>query len=181
MPETTFENATLRLLIEDEDGIVTTASLQQTDSSGGGGIGGSIADKQIAFGSGTDIAGTDSLKWENDSLIIDGGDVSAGSFTLDGAVEALVAPNNHTIDIGDPSNGVGIQIDLTATIFLTNNIADSSIQVSLNGGSFSIGGGPLWLSPQADPPGSPAEGMIYADTDHHLYYYNGTTWKQLDN
>ena len=37
------------------------------------------------------------------------------------------------------------------------------------------------LVPQADPPGSPAEGMIYADTDHHLYYYNGTTWKQLDN
>ncbi len=37
------------------------------------------------------------------------------------------------------------------------------------------------LLPQALPPGSPAEGMIYADTDHHLYYYNGSTWVQLDN
>lgn len=39
----------------------------------------------------------------------------------------------------------------------------------------------LKLTPMADPPGSPEEGMIYADTDHHLYYYNGSTWKQLDN
>lgn len=39
----------------------------------------------------------------------------------------------------------------------------------------------LALTPTASPPGSPAEGMIYADTDHHLYFYNGTTWLQLDN
>jgi hypothetical protein len=26
------------------------------------------------------------------------------------------------------------------------------------------------------------EGMVYANaTDHHLYYFNGTAWKQLDN
>jgi len=31
-------------------------------------------------------------------------------------------------------------------------------------------------------PSSPTEGMIYANSsDHHLYFYNGTTWKQLDN
>jgi len=35
--------------------------------------------------------------------------------------------------------------------------------------------------PRADPPASAQEGQIYADTDHHLYYYNGSTWKQLDN
>ena len=39
----------------------------------------------------------------------------------------------------------------------------------------------LTLTPMADPPGAPAEGMIYADTDHHLYYYNGSGWVQLDN
>lgn len=39
----------------------------------------------------------------------------------------------------------------------------------------------LKLTPMASPPGSPEEGMIYADTDHHLYYYNGSTWVQLDN
>lgn len=31
-------------------------------------------------------------------------------------------------------------------------------------------------------PDSPVEGNIYANSsDHHLYYYNGTEWKQLDN
>jgi len=37
------------------------------------------------------------------------------------------------------------------------------------------------LTPQADPPGSAVEGMVYADTDHHLYYYNGSGWVQMDN
>lgn len=37
------------------------------------------------------------------------------------------------------------------------------------------------LVPQALPPASAVEGDIYADTDNHLYYYNGTAWKQLDN
>jgi len=37
------------------------------------------------------------------------------------------------------------------------------------------------LTPTASPPSGATEGMIYADTDHHLYYYNGTGWIQLDN
>lgn len=37
------------------------------------------------------------------------------------------------------------------------------------------------LTPTASPPAGATEGMIYADTDHHLYYYNGTSWIQLDN
>ena len=36
------------------------------------------------------------------------------------------------------------------------------------------------LTPIATPP-TGVEGMIYADTDHHLYFYNGTSWVQLDN
>jgi len=39
----------------------------------------------------------------------------------------------------------------------------------------------LELFPSVNPPGGATEGAIYADTDHHLYYYNGTTWIQLDN
>jgi len=31
-------------------------------------------------------------------------------------------------------------------------------------------------------PSTPVEGMIYGNsTDHHIYYYNGSTWVQLDN
>lgn len=39
----------------------------------------------------------------------------------------------------------------------------------------------LLLEPLADPPTNALEGMIYTDTDHHIYYYNGSSWKQLDN
>ncbi len=39
----------------------------------------------------------------------------------------------------------------------------------------------LKLTPSASPPVTANEGDIYADTDHHLYYFNGTDWKQLDN
>ena len=38
----------------------------------------------------------------------------------------------------------------------------------------------LKLTPIATP-SNPTEGDIYAGTDHHLYYYNGSMWKQLDN
>lgn len=35
------------------------------------------------------------------------------------------------------------------------------------------------LTPTANPPATAAEGMIYADTDHKLYFYNGTDWKEV--
>lgn len=39
----------------------------------------------------------------------------------------------------------------------------------------------LKLNP-GSAPGSPVEGDVYANsTDHHLYFYNGTGWVQLDN
>ena len=40
-------------------------------------------------------------------------------------------------------------------------------------------GASIKLTPTADPPTSAVEGMLYADTDHKLYYYNGTTWKEV--
>lgn len=41
--------------------------------------------------------------------------------------------------------------------------------------------GGVIFEPRANPPAAADEGMVYADTDHHLYYYNGSAWKQLDN
>lgn len=39
----------------------------------------------------------------------------------------------------------------------------------------------LHLTPGSTP-GSPSEGDIYSNSsDHHLYFYNGTSWVQLDN
>ena len=37
----------------------------------------------------------------------------------------------------------------------------------------------LALTPTASPPAGETEGMLYADTDHKLYYYNGTDWKEV--
>ncbi len=40
----------------------------------------------------------------------------------------------------------------------------------------------LHIAPRAAAPTSPAEGDIYSNsTDNHLYFYNGTAWKQMDN
>ncbi len=61
------------------------------------------------------------------------------------------------------------------------------IQLQPGSGTGSGRNGAVWIRGFAkldlldDPPNLAEEGMIYADTDHHLYYYNGTTWKQLDN
>ena len=37
----------------------------------------------------------------------------------------------------------------------------------------------LKLTPMANPPSPAVEGMIYADTDHTLLYFNGTDWKVI--
>jgi len=39
----------------------------------------------------------------------------------------------------------------------------------------------LKLTPTASPPATVEEGVVYMDTDHHLYVYNGSSWVQLDN
>lgn len=39
----------------------------------------------------------------------------------------------------------------------------------------------LYLIPREYAPAEAVEGLIYMDTDHHLYLYNGSQWKQLDN
>jgi len=37
----------------------------------------------------------------------------------------------------------------------------------------------ICLEPIVSPPNPAYEGMIYADTDHHLYYYNSTDWVRI--
>ena len=53
--------------------------------------------------------------------------------------------------------------------------------VRIIGESLEVASGLMKLTPRTAP-SNPTEGMIYSDSgDHHLYFYNGTTWKQLDN
>ena len=66
--------------------------------------------------------------------------------------------------------GIGTLTTPAANLYV---VGDASITTSCTIGTF------LKLTPTADPPGSATEGMIYADTDHHLYYYNGTSWVSM--
>ena len=147
----------------------------------GGGIGGSIADQQVAFGSGTDISGSDSLQWDNNNILLTLGE---GNLEIDGnnsqirlaSVVALAFGSNQ-IKLGNPDGGQGVKIDASS---VTIGVSGQTFTVALAADQFEVSGVPIHLDPQAQP-SSPQEGMIYAGTDHHLYYYNGTAWKQLDN
>jgi hypothetical protein len=83
-----------------------------------------------------------------------------------------------SVVISGVSGGYDIQNTGTATALGSKwnnaNVSGNPIQFSTIGNSFR-------LTP-AGAPSSPTEGTVYANSsDHHLYFYNGTTWKQLDN
>ena len=63
-------------------------------------------------------------------------------------------------------------------------ISNSDTASPLIGGDFAAGvvtiNSILTLTPLSGSP-TPTMGMIYSDAlDSHLYYYNGSVWKQLD-
>lgn len=94
---------------------------------------------------------------------------------------------NAQISVLATSFGVaGVYSGGDTKFFATSRIVIAStgaIVFSNDGGNTEIAriDDALQLTPVAAFPASPVEGMIVAKTDHHLYYYNGTTWKQLDN
>jgi len=58
-------------------------------------------------------------------------------------------------------------------------IVESTLNLKLSSRTSSSG---VVICPTSLFPSQPQEGMICANSsDHHLYYYNGTDWKQLDN
>lgn len=66
-----------------------------------------------------------------------------------------------------------------AAFLVVSNVNRESATVRI--GAISGQGANIQLDPIANAPQSPTEGDIFAKTDHHIYYYNGTVWKQLDN
>jgi len=70
--------------------------------------------------------------------------------------------------------------DEAGTIISEGSVVDGTITGSGFVNTIDING-IMSLPVQASPPSPAVEGQIYADTDHHIYYYNGTDWKQLDN
>lgn len=93
-----------------------------------------------------------------------------------GAYMAFFTGNSERVRI-NPSGYLGVG-DSTPLSLLTVGDGDK-FQVASTG-SITITGFAK-LIPQADPPGTPAAGMIYSDTDGHIYHYDGSNWDQLDN
>jgi hypothetical protein len=149
---------------------------------------------------------TDRLKWDGGStgLTAATGRSSLGGTTVGQALFMLTNPSavtfprinaNNTVDALSASNfltAIGgaasshTQAQSTITALsdsLLVRYTKTQINTIIND-TVQIVGLPLpylKLTPSASPPGGATEGMIYADTDHHLYYYNGSTWVQLDN
>lgn len=156
------------------------------DNEGGGTPGGS--DTQVQFNDAGSFGGSSGLTFVKDEHTIilkaltadDGFDVLK---ILDSTgVQAITAyadesPSRTFKVFGNPATGVQI------TLFASDTAAQVFVQNATTGNSVTVDGfnSLLKLTPIADPPDPAEEGMIYADTDHHLYYHNGTTWKQLDN
>jgi hypothetical protein len=206
------------------DGVTTFApsknAIRDKIESMGGGIGGSIADQQVAFGNGTDITGSDQIKWddsnfallftdttqdpgyvhlpattgnirlpkafsfyvrndaENDNipfLVWDGnnihiGDLTTGYVNLNYQDASIHSPTGGGVEIN--ADGFGVQISTSGPIQLFGDHTEINNTLTIFG--------VLTLLPISEA-SSPVEGMIYADTDHHLYFYNGTSFAQLDS
>jgi hypothetical protein len=108
----------------------------------------------------------------NGGFYLDAGSLGF-NFRNQASSDAVIATlNNATgaMDIGKGATPGGLSINGTARLG-----ADGS--ASLTTATLSAA---LKLAPLASAP-SAVEGTIYAATDHHLYYHNGTAWVQLDN
>jgi hypothetical protein len=132
---------------------------------------GPISTSAVAIGSTAAISGASMSASNGFSISGGNGLIMSGSISPAPAISgAMVAIQDFLLD----ENGS----DLVIQIDGANAIVDLGYA-----GSPIYYGSALQLNPVSAPPlVSAAEGAIYANSDdHHLYFYNGTTWKQLDN
>ena len=145
-------------LVNNTNGLQNTGigvSALQYITTGTGNIG-------IGFGSGASYGSGTSQNTTADSSIYIGYDVRASANGV-----------NNEIVFGSKAIANGPN---TATIL---NEDGTDVWIGQNGQAATIQT-IVKLLPTADPPSSPSLGWIYADTDTHLYFYNGSAWVQLD-
>ena len=95
-----------------------------------------------------------------------------------GTGSKIYSPSTNIISINNDSNETLRLTDLNNVLIGTT--VDDGINKLQVEGSVSIK--ELLLLQPSSRPSSPNEGSIYMDnSDHHLYVYNGSDWKQLDN
>lgn len=113
-------------------------------------------------------------------------DVTSGAYNLSlGYKSAFVlTTGGSNVLLG---NTAGYSLTTEAEKLRISTTTDGSTEKCLIDGDFNSNwcriNDILILNPLAAAPmgGSEIEGMIYTDTNHHIYYWNGTAWKQLDN
>jgi len=140
-------------------------------------------------GAGNTYIGSDAGYWDGYSTYIAGtqntfiGNV-AGSNHYFGDYNVYIGAQAGNSSTGSKKVLIGYQAGYSDTRSNVLIIQNDNTKSPLIDGDFSTGivtlNNIIKLTPMADPPSTPAEGQIYADTDHHLYYFNGTIWKQLD-
>jgi len=108
------------------------------------------------------------------------GNVSAGiEINHDGTGRGMYIHNDLTTST---NHGLLIQtagIGYVAEFEAVSNV--NRIKASVGLVAVSGQGAHMNLNPIANAPVSPTSGDVYYDTDTHLYLWNGSAWKQLDN
>jgi hypothetical protein len=91
-----------------------------------------------------------------------------------GLIVSNSSTSNNSVTLYITNSGTGY-----AGYFYSGNTSKTTAVVKID--TVAGKGANLNLGTISSAPASPTEGDIYANTDHHLYYYNGSAWKQLDN
>lgn len=124
------------------------------------------SDTTVVFGGSNNLLGLDNIL---DSLI--------EATTLDESAMISDLMESDTIGITIVASDTTLNIDhIKLRLFYT--VAE---QVTVTSDDLIIWQDFLYLIPREYAPAEAVEGLIYMDTDHHLYLYNGSQWKQLDN
>jgi len=113
-----------------------------------------------------------------DKLQVTGAASISSTLTAGGAIISSGTAPSFALANGGALDCV---FSMTATESLEISVGGGQSAISIASDSKIVTFGSIMLRPQADPPTVAAEGQVYADTDHHMYYYNGTSWLQLDN
>lgn len=110
---------------------------------------------------------------EVDGLIWGNPNAGGSNTTLSGA-------NYLQMDFAGSGIYWGFRTNTSHTFVLESDHSSNVLTMPRDGNIIGINN-ILALTPTSTP-GSPSEGWIYVDSgDHHIYEYNGTSWKQLDN
>ncbi len=155
---------------------------------------------------GLDFTGSNTVDLALNSLVLnvngtaaEDGDIRAAStFVLkarkvsdsgdNNILTAQAATDTANLTLGNGGTGQ-LRLDIDAELTAGNDLTGGQVVITSQNSDVNLVAGSavgvfstLNLFPTNSPRTPPLEGDIYANaTDHHLYFYNGTTYKQLDN